>query len=99
SRLLLEEARRADKPLRLRVQVKSFDVVARLVQAGLGIGVLPEDAADAFARPMGLRLILLTDSWASRRMYVGVKEYASLSASARLLVDHLIGAGSPPTRG
>ena len=92
SRLMLDEASRAGKPLRLRVQVKSFDVVARLVQAGLGIGVLPEDAAEAFAKPMGLRFITLTDAWAARRMFVGVKEYTALSAPARRLVDHLVGA-------
>jgi DNA-binding transcriptional LysR family regulator len=91
SRLMLEEAGRAGKPLRLRVQVKSFDVVARLVQAGLGIGVLPEDAANAFARPMGLRFVTLTDAWAARRMFVGVKSYTSLSAPAKRLVDHLTG--------
>ena len=91
SRLMLDEAARAGKPLRLRVQVKSFDVVARLVEAGLGIGVLPEDAAEAFAKPMGLRFISLTDAWAARRMYVAVKKYASLSAPSRRLVDHLVG--------
>ena len=91
SRLMLEEAARAGKPLRLRVQVKSFDVVARLVQAGLGIGVLPEDTADAFAKPMGLRFITLTDGWAARRMYVAVKQYASLPAPAKRLVDRLAG--------
>jgi DNA-binding transcriptional LysR family regulator len=92
SRLMLDEANRAGKPLRLRVQVKSFDVVARLVQAGLGIGVLPEEAAKAFAKPMGLRFIRLTDAWAARRMFVGVKAYASLNVPSRRLVDHLAGS-------
>ena len=77
------------RPLRLRVQVKSFDVVARMVQAGLGIGVLPEAAAKAFGRAMGLRFVSLTDPWAARKMYVCVREYASLPASARQLVDDL----------
>jgi DNA-binding transcriptional LysR family regulator len=95
SRLMQGEATRAGKPLRLRVQVKSFDVVARLVQAGLGIGVLPEDAVEAFARPMGLRAIRLTDAWASRRMFVGVKQYTGLAAPARRLVDHLVSKASP----
>jgi DNA-binding transcriptional LysR family regulator len=89
SRILLEQARLADKPLRLRVQVKSFDVVARMVQAGLGIGVLPEDAARSFAGPMGLRLIGLTDAWATRRMFVAVRPDAGLAAPARQLVEHL----------
>jgi DNA-binding transcriptional LysR family regulator len=91
SQILLAQAAQSGKPLRLRMQVKSFDVVARLVQAGLGIGVLPEEAALAFAKPMGLRLILLTDAWAQRRMFVCVRQYASLSAPARLLVDSLVG--------
>jgi DNA-binding transcriptional LysR family regulator len=91
SQLMLQQAARAARPLRLRVQVKSFDVVARLVQAGLGIGVLPEAAARAFARHMGLRLVTLTDGWAARKMYVAVRNYEKLSAPARQLVDHLVG--------
>ena len=94
SQILLAQASRAGKPLRLRVQVKSFDIVARMIQAGLGIGVLPEAAAQAFAKPMGLRLVSLTDPWARRRMFVCVRQYASLPAPARQLVDHLV-----PSRG
>lgn len=93
SRIMLAQARQAEKPLRLRVQVKSFDVVARMIQAGLGIGILPEDAAKAFAKSMGLRLVGLTDPWAKRRMYVAIRQYSSLPAPARQLVDHLV-----PTR-
>jgi DNA-binding transcriptional LysR family regulator len=89
SQLLLAQARRDDRPLRLRVQVKSFDVVAKLIQAGLGIGVLPEAAARAFAGPLGLRLVGLTDSWAKRRMFIGVRQLDALPAPARLLVEHL----------
>jgi len=90
SQCMLEQARLAEKPLRLRVQVKSFDVVAKLIQAGLGIGILPEDAARAFAKPMGLRLVRLTDAWATRRMFVAVRQGAALAAPARQLVDHLV---------
>jgi len=90
SQILLAQAHAAGKPLRLRVQVKSFDVVAKLIQAGLGIGVLPEAAARSFAAPMGLRLVGLTDPWAKRRMFVCVRQYSSLPAPARQLVDHLV---------
>ena len=91
SQIMLEQASRAGKPLRLRVQVKSFDVVARMIQAGLGIGILPEAAALAFAESMGLRLVKLTDPWATRKMFVCTRSRASLAAPARLLVDHLTG--------
>jgi DNA-binding transcriptional LysR family regulator len=90
SQMMLERADHAGKPLRLRVQVKSFDVVARLIQAGLGIGLLPEGAAGAFAGSMGLRTIPLTDAWATRKMFVCVRQYAALPAAARQLVDHLV---------
>jgi DNA-binding transcriptional LysR family regulator len=89
SQIMLEQASRAGKPLKLRVQVKSFDVVARMIQAGLGIGILPEAAARSFAAPMGLRVVHLTDPWATRKMYVCVRQYGSLPAPAKLLVDHL----------
>ena len=90
SQLMLNEARERGLPLRLRMEVKSFDVVIRMIQAGLGIGVLPEAAAKPFANPMGLRLVTLTDDWAQRKMYVAVRQYATLPAPARLLVDHLV---------
>jgi DNA-binding transcriptional LysR family regulator len=90
SRLCAHQATLAGKPLRLRVQVKSFDVVARLIQAGLGIGVLPEAAVQVYARSMGLRSVRLTDGWAQRRMFVAVRQYGALPGAARQLVDHLV---------
>jgi DNA-binding transcriptional LysR family regulator len=89
SRLCAAAAAAAEKPLRLRVQLKGFDVVAKMIQAGLGIGVLPEGAARAFAGTMGLRLVPLTDEWATRRMWICVRHYDTLASSARALVDHL----------
>jgi DNA-binding transcriptional LysR family regulator len=89
SSLMAQSAQRAGKPLRLRVQVKSFDIVARMIQAGLGLGILPDGTADTFA-PMGLRYVALTDAWARRKMFVCVRQYAGLPAPARQLVDHLV---------
>jgi DNA-binding transcriptional LysR family regulator len=91
SKLLAQRAAAEQKALRLRVQVKSFDVVARMIQAGLGIGVLPETAARSFAGAMGLRLVPLADDWAERRMLLCVRDYDALPYIARQLVDHLKG--------
>jgi DNA-binding transcriptional LysR family regulator len=89
SRLMAAAAAAEGKPLRLRMQLKGFDVVARMIQAGLGIGILPEAVARNFARSMKLRLVPLTDPWAQRRMWVCVKDFQALPASARQLVNHL----------
>ena len=89
SRLLAAAAAAEGKPLRLRMQLKGFDVVARMIQAGLGVGVLPEAVARNFTSSMKLRLVPLTDPWARRRMWICVRDYAALTASARSLADHL----------
>ena len=91
-RLLSDAAAGAGQPLRLRVQVKSFEAVCKLVQANMGIGVLPEAAALDFAPVMGLRLIRLTDDWADRCMHVCVRDFDSLPANGRKLVEQLVGA-------
>jgi len=90
-RLISDAAARAGQPPRLRVQVKSFEAVCKLVQANMGIGVLPEAAALDFAPVMGLRLVRLTDDWADRCMYVCVRDFDSLTANGRKLVEQLVG--------
>ncbi|MET0345497.1 MAG: LysR substrate-binding domain-containing protein [Burkholderiales bacterium] len=90
-RLLSDAAAAAGQPLRLRVQVKSFEAVCKLVQANMGIGVLPEAAALDFAPVMGLRLVRLTDDWADRCMHVCVRDFDSLPTNGRKLVEQLVG--------
>jgi DNA-binding transcriptional LysR family regulator len=91
-RLIADAALVSGQPLRLRMQVKSFEAVCKLVQAGMGIGVLPEIAAQDFAPVMGLRLIRLTDPWADRSMHVCIRDMSSLPTIGRKLVEQLVGA-------
>ena len=94
TQLLAQAALAIGEPLRLRVQVQSFEAVCKLVQAGMGIGVLPEAAAQNFGPVMELRLVRLTDSWAQRGMFVCVRDLASLTTIGRKLVEQLVGADS-----
>lgn len=94
TQLLAQAALAIGEPLRLRVQVRSFEAVCKLVQAGMGIGVLPEAAAQNFGPVMELRLVRLTDSWAQRGMFVCVRDLASLTTIGRKLVEQLVGADS-----
>lgn len=89
TRLLIDQAAVARKPLRARIQVHSFAALCKMIEAGLGVGVLPEGAAKPFAAAKQLRLVKLEDAWARRRMYVCVRSYESLPGIARRLVDHL----------
>lgn len=88
-RLLQEAARVQGKPLRLRMQVRSFEAVCKLVQAGLGIGILPDGAARNYVHSLDLRLLGISDSWTKRSMLVCVRNMASASLPTRRLVEHL----------
>ncbi len=86
---LTEECARLDKAMRLRIQVRSFDAMCRMVVATGGVGVLPRLAAAPHARSMAIRLIPLTDSWARRWLLLGVRDIDALTVAARLLLTHL----------
>jgi len=94
TRTLLAEAARADRTLRLRMQVRSFDGVCRMVEAGFGLGVLPEIAARAFARSMELDVTPLSDPWGIRQMEICMAPIARNGSLARLLADHLSGTAA-----
>jgi DNA-binding transcriptional LysR family regulator len=89
TRTLLAAAERANRPLRIRVQVWGFEAMCRLVQAGLGIGVMPQGAAATFANALGLRVVPLSDPWALRQHVIGVRALDALPVHARRLVEHL----------
>lgn len=90
-RLLFDAAATLDDPLRLRVEVASFESVCKFVQAGMGIGILPENAAQNFAKEMRLRVISLTDDWATRAMFVCIRDITSIPLVGRKLIEQLIG--------
>ena len=77
--------------LDVRIQVRSFNAVCRMVAAGVGIGMVPRSAvgtADA------VRLIEITDPWAPRDLQLCVRSRSALPAAAQALLVHLAGMGS-----
>lgn len=61
------------RPLRARLQVRGFDAIAQLVEAGLGVAVLPAVPAQRFARVFDIRVLALDESWARRDYLLGVR--------------------------
>ena len=88
-RHLAGQAARLGAMMALRIRVGSFDAVCRLVEAGVGIGIVPEAAARRCRRSMAIRSIRLRDPWAERRLTICVREARALPAAARRLVEHL----------
>ena len=92
-RLLAEQAVVANKTLQLRVQVRSFEAVCRMVQAGLGVGVLPLQAASPLAKGLGLAVRPFPEEWAERTMLACVKKDGVTNALLSKLLDHLTALG------
>jgi len=82
-------AHQAGKPLRLRIHVPGFDAVCRMVQAGMGVGVLPRKVCQLMGRPLGLVGVPLEDDWAERSLVIVARDVEALSPVGRLLFDHL----------
>jgi DNA-binding transcriptional LysR family regulator len=88
-RFLAAKATREGQPLRLRVQLRSFDAVCRMVERGVGVGIVPQTTAHRAAKTMGLGIVALTDDWALRELRICVRALADLRPFARELVESL----------
>jgi DNA-binding transcriptional LysR family regulator len=88
-RFLADKAARIGRPLRLRVQLRSFDAVCRLVERNVGIGIVPETTARRVVPAMAIVAVDLTDAWAVRDLTICVRSLEELPTYARELVAHL----------
>ncbi|WP_397405018.1 LysR substrate-binding domain-containing protein [Phenylobacterium sp.] len=88
-RFLTGKAAREGRPLKARIQLRSFDAVCRLVAAGVGVGVVPQTTAHRAAQTMALAVIELTDDWALRELTIVVRAQEPLRPYAQALVDSL----------
>lgn len=74
--------------LDVRIQVRSFNAVCRMVAAGVGIGMVPRSAVGE-----GLETVAISDAWAPRDLQLCVRARALLSPAAAALFEHLAEKG------
>ena len=84
----------AGRPLRLRMQVRSFDAACHMVAAGLGLALLPRASVQAMAGAMHLGLRPLADGWARRRLLLATRDVA-VDPVVQAVVDFLAQPGAP----
>jgi DNA-binding transcriptional LysR family regulator len=75
-RFLAAKAEQVGRRLKLRVQLRGFDAVCRLVEANVGIGIVPATTAARHIRTMAIRPVDLTDEWAVRHLTICVRRVA-----------------------
>ena len=84
---LMQVTEKLGKPLKLRIQLSSFDAMCRMIGAGVGVGIVPESAARRNQASMHLALIELLEPWSIRERYILIRENEALPAYAQSLVD------------
>ncbi len=89
---LIAKAEEQERSISFAVQVTSFDGVRRMVESGLGIAVLPDGSVQPYQAGDQLAVIPLTDGWARRTLFAGVREEAALSLLVRKLLESLVQA-------
>jgi DNA-binding transcriptional LysR family regulator len=92
TRQTIAAAEAAALSLRIRVQVRSFDAMCRMVAAGLGVAILPRAGASLYADALGLRVLALQGHNMRRRLLLAMRSRSSLSPAALALVG-MIEAG------
>lgn len=88
---LEQQAEKSGKPMRLRIQLRSFDAMCRMVGAGVGVAIVPQSAAHRNIKQEALAQVELTDSWRVRERYILFRDHEALPAYARDLVNRIAG--------
>lgn len=81
----------ARRELRMRFFVHSYDALISMVRSRHGIGMMPLGALSLYDTA-DLASVRLIDPWARRRLKIAVRRGNTLSAAARLLLQHLSAA-------
>ena len=90
---LQQEVTKIGRGMRQRFQVGSFDAMCRMIEAGVGIGVVPEIAARRHSKSMQLKTVQLLDDWAMRELRICVRRRAELPLFAAELIDFIVKSG------
>lgn len=82
---------------RIRVQVRSFDSMCRMVASGIGIAILPRAAATLYAKALELKMLGLEGIATDRLLLLAMRRRSELSSAAAALVEMLEqGTGAVP---
>lgn len=88
---LHERAAGLHRPFAPTVWVSSFDAVCRMVEAGLGIAVIPQSAAAAYAGSPRFSRRLLAEAWAARSLHMFALRKSPRLRAVSALIEALKG--------
>jgi DNA-binding transcriptional LysR family regulator len=75
--------------LKMRIRVNGFETVCSMVEASLGVGLVPERCAKRYVATGQVTAVPLDEEWATRNWKICVRDPASQPPPVRMLVEHL----------
>lgn len=82
--------RNARHRLHIRVQVSNFESLCRMIEAGVGVGIVPESAAQRHRQTMKIAIKALDEPWALRERHVLTRRGDSLPSYTQALIDSIM---------
>ena len=89
-RFLNEQVALHGQTLNMRIKVYSFEAMCRMVEAGVGIAILPASSARRHQRTMGLSMVELDEPWRVRERSILVRDLEALPTVIRALINILL---------
>lgn len=83
----------AHRTLRLRIEVGNFETACRMIEANIGVGIVPLSSAKRHAERLAIKIVPLDDEWSLRQQFVVVRQLEALPSFGRDLVDLLVEDG------
>lgn len=71
----------------LRIQLYSFESICQMIDAGVGIGIIPESAAKRYMATTSTRQIPINEPWVVRERNIVVRDPEMLPESAKILLN------------
>ncbi|MDT8923420.1 LysR family transcriptional regulator [Pseudomonas taiwanensis] len=86
---LREQAGHIGHNLKWRIQVSSFESICRMVETGVGIGIIPESSALRYRQTMNLSLKQIDEPWAVRERSILVRDLNALPGCVKALIHSI----------
>jgi len=82
-------AARAGKQINYRVRLRGFLAAGHMVESNVGVAILPESAALRCKETMDIRIVHLTEPWATRQLIICLRNLTDQPTHIRELVEML----------
>lgn len=90
SQFLHRLANELGRRVNIRLRCENFESVSRMVESGVGVGIVPQTAASRYGQTMNFRSVQIDEPWAERELYLCVRNKSHLPRYAANLLDHLL---------